>query len=975
MWPFRWFRSLKLLVPLSLGVLVLFSDGQQSCGVHAKRGGIPELMVRQRVDDAVATVRKALDATRNPVHAADVQHSYDDKFGMVELATETALMAHLKAAALGLGMTDDVIETLQQQRGTNTVTLRFNAEATSSFRDTKTREENSDQVHVHKSMWGTSESYTQKTITEHFWDYSLSWHVSAFIGTGLEEDSAPLTTVLVSHSGSDTLMTSQKSPVNPLPQRVAVPNMDVDITWLLDAIAANQESPEVVGAAAATTIDFRINRSDPTSCKTPRRNPEVDTLIADVTKFIGWCGSVGAKIKAMYGAGCAPATSGAKPQCSNYNTVNSEVFVPVAAMLAMEEKPPSRSGNVSGTASTLFSREDLGKIMQFQEAAIDEHFAELERVLPTAGVFTIHEAGVVVTSGYIVKVWQEWMWVVDETERMLRSQLVESLGKHLTPHDFARYMDYHNRKFYLPEFAPTTFSYAVRRPDHYPEGVLSIEDSRDSQPISTTSVHKPAGHTMRFKLNAAVEVELEGEHYVHTAVFQQFSTSPPPATLELIARARQFSSFVLLIGSLASNDVMVPEHALIIQNKDELKIPLLLETIPAPKEFRDAIASLSPEQQQFCKAYRKMQLAGTVFAVAIVQIKPQLERLLNLPSDALTKEVKLCQDLMSLFMQYQIPSDLLAYSGPTDADGTTKVETVKQYVAAVQGMLDAAKKQEIEEEAMKFKKANPGYSAFDVEEESAGTAGDVTIESSRLARANKRIPEAKMAAASSMPERYETRSRSSSSSGELLRRGQSQDSALGTTASLGYVQLASGSVGWASDSTDPLPPQKTTSSGSENGVGVGDLEEEDYTALPGRLDANFERFDRFNKLRATTIKTGQWWWRTSQKGLLSKPHTTRVAAEDQNDEQSKAFDLLDALSKSGGLPLQSSTLHVVVAATYAFDLGLINTVVQDNVNPIDQMESAGLIMASTLFSRPAHQLVQATDAERIASAHLSDKVV
>ena len=50
-----------------------------------------------------------------------------------------------------------------------------------------------------------------------------------------------------------------------------------------------------------------------------------------------------------------------------------------------------------------------------------------------------------------------------------------------------------------------------------------------------------------------------------------------------------------------------------------------------------------------CVCYK---LAGTLFAVAVVQIKPQLERLLNLPNDALTKEVKLCQDLMSLFIEY-----------------------------------------------------------------------------------------------------------------------------------------------------------------------------------------------------------------------------------------------------------------------------------------------------------------------------------
>ena len=34
----------------------------------------------------------------------------------------------------------------------------------------------------------------------------------------------------------------------------------------------------------------------------------------------------------------------------------------------------------------------------------------------------------------------------------------------------------------------------------------------------------------------------------------------------------------------------------------------MLETIPTAKEFKDAISSLSPEQQRFCKAFRGMQL-------------------------------------------------------------------------------------------------------------------------------------------------------------------------------------------------------------------------------------------------------------------------------------------------------------------------------------------------------------------------------
>ena len=115
-------------------------------------------------------------------------------------------------------------------------------------------------------------------------------------------------------------------------------------------------------------------------------------------------------------------------------------------------------------------------------------------------------------------------------------------------------MAYHNRQLYRSAFAPRGFCYAVRRPDHYPEGTLSIEDQSDDQPVPTTCLHRPVGHPMRFALNAATDVGFEGEHYVHCVVLHQFSNSPPPS-LRLIARARQFSSFILMVRLCVSGCV------------------------------------------------------------------------------------------------------------------------------------------------------------------------------------------------------------------------------------------------------------------------------------------------------------------------------------------------------------------------------------------------------------------------------------
>ena len=144
----------------------------------------------------------------------------------------------------------------------------------------------------------------------------------------------------------------------------------------------------------------------------------------------------------------------------------------------------------------------------------------------------------------------------------------------------------------------------MRRPDHYPEGTLTIEAQLDdgalADPIYTSCCYSPAVRPMKFAIDAATQVSFLGDRFLHGWVSHQFAGYSGMG-LNLVARARQFSSFILLVGAIASADVFEPKYGIIIQNKDDLKIPLMLETIPTPKEFKDAIESLSPEQQRFAK--------------------------------------------------------------------------------------------------------------------------------------------------------------------------------------------------------------------------------------------------------------------------------------------------------------------------------------------------------------------------------------
>lgn len=492
------------------------------------------LQVRQEINTAVGVVRKSLDATRNPQHPADVPHTYDDKFRIVELASRAALAVQLNTLAAGFGLTPEKVQALQKARGNKTVSLRLTCSTECTFTETRTREEESATRLEKQGVFGKTTYQSVTTITEHFWDYSVQWELSAVVGTGQH------TEPLLSRSGSHTIMTRAKEAVSPLPQRRALDPLSVEITWLLDACKSG-------------SVDFSIDRADATQCHTPRRNAEVDRLLTHASRLTTFCNRVKNQVERTYRDGYSKLLPEGAEQ-PNLSVVDANVFAPVTVMLALEESNGEAHGSedVSGggaaeeSPASLFSAADFEKILEQQSQELEARFGQIREVLPSSGVVTPVEANVVVCAGYSMLVWRQYNNAVQAVEDMLMQQLIAAIGQRIGPADFAKYMAYHNRQLYLPEFAPRGFCYAVRRPDHYPEGVLSLEDGADDQPIPTTCLHREQGHTMKFALNAATEVAFEGEHYVHSVVFHKFSNSSPPR-LSLIARARQFSSFILLV--------------------------------------------------------------------------------------------------------------------------------------------------------------------------------------------------------------------------------------------------------------------------------------------------------------------------------------------------------------------------------------------------------------------------------------------
>ena len=445
---------------------------------------------------------------------------------------------------------------------------------------------------------------------------------------------------------------------------------------------------------------------------------------------------------------------------------------------------------------------------------------------------------------------------------------------------------------------------------------------------------------MEFSIDAATKIKFYGDRHLHSFISHQFSGSTFGG-LNLVARTRQFSSFILVIGQIISATEFEPRHAIIVQNKDEVMIPLLLEKIPPPQGGKDALESLSPEQQRFVKAFRSMQLESTLLGVLVIQIKPQLERLLNLPYDGLTKEIALTQKLMKLFIDYQIPSDMLSYDGEEDTPLADQIAKVKDYVKKMEEMIERTKGKQLADakQRQEYRKAQSDYVST--------TVVNVTTTFSNF---------------------FGGGSSSSSSAGK------GGHIAGGVSGSVGGV--SGGPAG--GDDESPVSPQEASGSDALRfSVEEDDMEclrtsfgefvgeEIDYTQIPIDVDKRLGTMGRENSMRPTIIHLGQNWSKKSQLSLLASPVTKSFPNDDQRVARNSAFDLLDALTKSGELSIRDASLHVIMASTHYFDKSLVDTIVQDSINPIEKLEKTTLMVAGVVHDKRIEELVRPEQVKRL----------
>jgi hypothetical protein len=164
----------------------------------------------------------------------------------------------------------------------------------------------------------------------------------------------------------------------------------------------------------------------------------------------------------------------------------------------------------------------------------------------------------------------------------------------------------------------------------------------------------------------------------------------------------------------------------------------------------------------------------------------------------------------------------------------------------------------------------------------------------------------------------------------------------------------------------PAAVPKTTAASAAQEVSEEGVER-DLSKVPSEIERKMEELDVDGALRPTILKAGTPWSKREQKALLAAASERSLGTDEQKTERQRAFDLLDALTKSGALALESAALHVIIAATHCFDKTLMNTLVQDNINPVEKVERSALILASTVHNRRPAELLQPDQLQRVAT--------
>jgi hypothetical protein len=501
------------------------------------------------VQAALNSMRQILDQEKLPNLASDVPHSYQDKYLLVETMVNVFLASNLNNLT-HCGLTRNILQAAKQRFDNErvAVTLRYQLSRKSTFlREHKYDQDSAVKHQVSSPLFGSITSKTVTTITDYYWDFCINHEIFLYFGSNPNDKIS-----LIQRTASKELKTSAKQP--PHEDRICDPN-DVNLNWLLKTLDKN------------LIPKFQIDRTDP-KCRTPRRNAQANDALSFAEQLRYFSSAVFNSLMWIFTNDQNGLDSGIINRDLLFHpmlplfTKHKENVLLLDEGKEREELTTVNQATEAPDVSSNLPLSIVNALLAQEVKLIDETFGGIRQVYGNAkGLFSLVEAQVTFTLNHLSLGVSYISDGINFVEIMLRRQLIAAIGKEVQPQDFAQYMTFHNRKLMSKEFQPKQFNFAVRRPFHFPEGTISVEaqlpGSSLPELISTNVRHIKSNTPMQFPINAGTNVSFHGDRYLHTWVLHQFSGQAPFSSF-LHARARHFSSFILLVGNVISSKSFKP---------------------------------------------------------------------------------------------------------------------------------------------------------------------------------------------------------------------------------------------------------------------------------------------------------------------------------------------------------------------------------------------------------------------------------
>lgn len=412
--------------------------------------------------------------------------------------------------------------------------------------------------------------------------------------------------VIKCRSCETTLITQSKGGV---PGSSNLPPAELSLTWLLKQIDSELASKFKVDIEAEGT-------------KTPRRNDAVQHAEEFASHLRQWCDRiqnsfVNRHLKSIVQthnpaipkpqAHTLHQLLGAKDQYSLFNPIlplmedEDNTFNEDDGRYYVENKQHTIGLHISciddDENKLLLSQTDISKLLNLHIQSLDVAICGLKENWSSDEsecLLSSSEATLSLLISHLMDLSDQYTATMTYIESMLETQLVDAIGKRLTPNDLDKFVKYHNARLLSP--MPRPFSHAIRCPGHNPGkfsllfltwksifsqfqliwmtclskcphtvGLLTIEsDDGETECIHTHS-REFLKSSLKVPLSAATVLDLNGKQYLHGYMNHRFGTTSKRH--QLVARARQFSSFIMIVGNMTDSSTLDPKDAVIVQNK------------------------------------------------------------------------------------------------------------------------------------------------------------------------------------------------------------------------------------------------------------------------------------------------------------------------------------------------------------------------------------------------------------------------